>query len=367
MAADDAAGSFVTSNVTATNETGWTDATPALITGHKLNGHNAVTTMVSDPTSAHVAQSGNFPSAMTTTSTVYASWIVDSGASDHMTGNASLFSTLAPCASSLQVKIADGTMAKVSAIGSIKISTTLTLMNVLYVPALACNLLSISKLTQDNNYCATFRAHDCVFQDLASEKMIGNAKEYNGLYILGSTHIPTFNKIVLSANCPSNILLWHYRCEPIQQSQNTRDSLEPIQQSQNTQDKMFGIVYTRRQETQEKETTPMMQIHDSLPSPTEPESTSEGLNLPIALRKGVLKSLNVVVMDIKWDPESIIKFNLGVIPYSPFQIVINNLGTPRDLPELRETEHDLDILSTSNKSHNDNYSQDNQHKGMSNK
>ncbi|KAF7808215.1 nucleolin 1 isoform X1 [Senna tora] len=134
MAADDTAGSFVTSNVTATNDS-WTDATPVLITGHKLNGHNAVTAMVSDPTSAHVAQSD--------------------------------------------------------------------------------------------------------------------------------------------------------RCEPIQQSQNTRDSLEPIQQSQNTQDKIFGIVYTRWQETQEKETTPMMQIHDSLPSPTEPESTSEGLNLPIALRKGV--------------------------------------------------------------------------------
>ncbi|KAF7844534.1 uncharacterized protein G2W53_001439 [Senna tora] len=94
---------------------------------------------------------------------------------------------------------------------------------------------------------------NCQNADLASEKMIGKAKEYNGLYILGSTHIPTFNKIVLSANCPSNILLWHYRCEPIQQSQNTRDNLEHIQQSQNTQDKVFFIVYTKRQETQEKE------------------------------------------------------------------------------------------------------------------
>ncbi|KAF7810345.1 Retrovirus-related Pol polyprotein from transposon TNT 1-94 [Senna tora] len=138
MAADDTAGSFVASNATATND-GWIDATPVLITSHKLNGHNAVTTMVFDPTSAHVAQS-------------------------------------AQCASSLQVKIVDDTMAKVSTIGSIKISTTLTLMN-----------------------------------DLASGKMLGNAKEYNGLYILRSTHIPTFNKIVLSANYPSNILLWHYR------------------------------------------------------------------------------------------------------------------------------------------------------------
>ncbi|KAF7801551.1 uncharacterized protein G2W53_040662 [Senna tora] len=46
MAADDTAGSFVTSNVTETNETGWTDVALVLITSHKLNNHNAVTTMV---------------------------------------------------------------------------------------------------------------------------------------------------------------------------------------------------------------------------------------------------------------------------------------------------------------------------------
>ncbi|KAF7836891.1 uncharacterized protein G2W53_011750 [Senna tora] len=58
MVADDTAGSSVTNNVTATNRNGWTDATPVLITGYKLSGHNAITARVFDPTSAHVAQSG---------------------------------------------------------------------------------------------------------------------------------------------------------------------------------------------------------------------------------------------------------------------------------------------------------------------
>ncbi|KAF7801875.1 Retrovirus-related Pol polyprotein from transposon TNT 1-94 [Senna tora] len=40
MAADDTTSSFVTSGITAANKTSWTDATPVLITGHKLNGHN---------------------------------------------------------------------------------------------------------------------------------------------------------------------------------------------------------------------------------------------------------------------------------------------------------------------------------------
>ncbi|KAF7827213.1 fasciclin-like arabinogalactan protein 12 [Senna tora] len=40
MATDDITGSSVTSGSTAANEIGWIDATPVLITGHKLNGHN---------------------------------------------------------------------------------------------------------------------------------------------------------------------------------------------------------------------------------------------------------------------------------------------------------------------------------------
>lgn len=163
------------------------------------------------PSTGNIAQSGNFSSALTTGSQTNGSWIVDSGASDHMTGNSSLFSSLLPCKTLLHVKIADGTMAKVSGIGTVKISSNLNLLNVLYVPSLSCNLLSISKLTQDNQCCANFHSNGCVFQDKASGKMIGSAKECNGLYLLGSTPFNVFNKWVLNVNCPGDILLWHFR------------------------------------------------------------------------------------------------------------------------------------------------------------
>ncbi|KAF7827437.1 Retrovirus-related Pol polyprotein from transposon TNT 1-94 [Senna tora] len=85
------------------------------------------------------------------------------------------------------VKIGDKTMVKVSGIGYGKISVNLTLLNVLHVPTLTCNLLSVSKLTLDNHYAANFTSHGCSFQDLASGKMIGSAEECNGLYLLGPT------------------------------------------------------------------------------------------------------------------------------------------------------------------------------------
>ncbi|KAF7834637.1 putative LRR receptor-like serine/threonine-protein kinase [Senna tora] len=259
----------------------WTDAAPVLITGHRLN---------SSISTGYIAQSGTYSSAMTTSRTPNDSWIVDSGASDHMTGNTSLFSKLAPCKTSLQVKIADGTMAKVLGIGSVKICDTITLLNVLHVPTLACNLLSISKLTQDNHCSANFQSHNCTFQDLASGKTIGRAEEYNGLYHLGSSIFPAFNKAVLRAKCPPDILLWHYRLghpnfHYMQKLIETQTELTefpnpdsvPQQQTQTTHDNKFGKVYTKRKGIQtENHTTPMMQTENPMSSSADSEGSNEG-------------------------------------------------------------------------------------------
>lgn len=77
----------------------------------------------------------------------YKPWIVDSGASDHMTGDKSLFHHYNPCYDGLSVKIADGTLSKVAGTGSVTLSEDIELKSVLHVPNLDCNLLSVSKLT----------------------------------------------------------------------------------------------------------------------------------------------------------------------------------------------------------------------------
>ena len=89
--------------------------------------------------------------------------IFDSGASDRMIGNLSLFSTYAPCSRKKSVKIADGSFTMVAGVGSIKLSPMLCLSDVLHVPGLTCNLLSISKLTAALHCFVNFNSNFCVF------------------------------------------------------------------------------------------------------------------------------------------------------------------------------------------------------------
>ena len=49
---------------------------------------------------------------------------------------------------------------------------------------MSCNLSSISKLTKSQNCSVTFFSTDCMFQDLTTGKVIGSAKEREGLYYL---------------------------------------------------------------------------------------------------------------------------------------------------------------------------------------
>ena len=147
-------------------------------------------------------------------------WILDSRASDHMMGDATIFSTYSPCPNNLTVRIADGSLSKVTGTGSVVLSRDLTLNSVLLVPNLDCNLLSISKLTKEKRCITNFSSTHCEFQDLDSGKTIGNAEECSGLYILKEHHDPqeqpqmgiggnSFS--VSSQNNDSAIRLWHYR------------------------------------------------------------------------------------------------------------------------------------------------------------
>lgn len=66
-----------------------------------------------------MAQTGNFPVALNFLMQNNNSWIVDSGATDHMPGNTSLLDEYTPSAANLLVAIADGSMTKVTRAGSV--------------------------------------------------------------------------------------------------------------------------------------------------------------------------------------------------------------------------------------------------------
>ena len=73
-----------------------------------------------------------------------------------MTRDPNLFNQYSPCTGNFFVRIADGSLSKIAGIGFVIILEDLTLNSVLLVPSLECNLLSISKLTQEINCVANF-------------------------------------------------------------------------------------------------------------------------------------------------------------------------------------------------------------------
>ncbi|PIM99843.1 RNA-directed DNA polymerase [Handroanthus impetiginosus] len=105
------------------------------------------------------------------------SWVVDCGATDHMTFCPSNFLTYFPCTPDHTIAVADCSGTIVAGHGDIELRPSLSLKNVLHVPKLTTNLLSINKLTKDLNCAAIFFDTHCVFQELATGRTIGIAKE----------------------------------------------------------------------------------------------------------------------------------------------------------------------------------------------
>lgn len=133
-----------------------------------------------------------------------------------MTDSSKIFSSYKPCAGNKKIKIADGSLSAIAGKGSVFISPSLTLHNVLHVPNLSCNLLSISKITHDYQCQANFYPSYCEFQELTLGRMINNAREIGGLYFLEdgsklrkSITSTCFESISVASS--DEIMLWHYK------------------------------------------------------------------------------------------------------------------------------------------------------------
>ncbi|KAJ4700914.1 Retrovirus-related Pol polyprotein from transposon TNT 1-94 [Melia azedarach] len=93
----------------------------------------------------------------------------------------------------------------------------MVLSPVLYVPNLSCNLLSISKLTQDMNCVTKFFPTYCEFQEMESGKTIGCAWAYDGLYIInnksasGQAQNVSSDLVSVRQSRNHEIMLWHFR------------------------------------------------------------------------------------------------------------------------------------------------------------
>ena len=106
----------------------------------------------------------SFSFSINTSNKVYDdSWVIDSGATNHMTPKSQLFHTYTPSPSNKKIVVANGSLAIIAGFRDIYITPTLILKNVLHVPKLSTNLVSIQKFTHDLKCYVIFFPSYCVF------------------------------------------------------------------------------------------------------------------------------------------------------------------------------------------------------------
>ncbi|KAK3036929.1 hypothetical protein RJ639_030894 [Escallonia herrerae] len=133
-------------------------------------------------------------------------WLIDSGASHHMTGNLNFFSSIWNIPPS-PVGLPDGLQTNAIKVGSVSLADGITLRHVLYVPNLAINLISVSCLATDANRFVAFSNDICVLQDRTSKSPIGLGKMHRGVFVFQ----PLSTATVASVSESESYELWHRR------------------------------------------------------------------------------------------------------------------------------------------------------------
>ena len=146
-------------------------------------------------------------------------WLVDSGASKHMANDEKQFDKLEELEKPEKIKVGDGFYLTATMQGEIKLKLkvngkikTCTLRNVLYVPELSYNLLSVSKATESGKQ-VSFDDQGCEIKSKRTEEVLLQAVKRNSLYYANTIEEETTEV----ANCAeasekvSKERLWHSR------------------------------------------------------------------------------------------------------------------------------------------------------------
>lgn len=107
------------------------------------------------------------------------------------------------------VKFGNGNTLKISSIGASKIAPNIHLRDVLVVPRLTTNLLSISKLTRDNPMDVLFFKSMFFYSGSSTRQVLTQGKCDHGLYVLDTT--PKAYAFVVGAKPRGSFELWHSR------------------------------------------------------------------------------------------------------------------------------------------------------------
>jgi hypothetical protein len=145
-----------------------------------------------------------------------ADWNTDTGASSHMTPNQHWFRSYSPHV--VPIRIADNSVIYSAGIGSVEfqpvvegeLKCPIVFHDVLHVPKLGSNLLSLFHLTQHKGYFITIQGNQLCFNLDKNLLMTATVNSRNIGYLNGHVIVP--QTAALASTCPLDLTLWHKRC-----------------------------------------------------------------------------------------------------------------------------------------------------------
>ncbi|KAL2246003.1 UNVERIFIED_CONTAM: Retrovirus-related Pol polyprotein from transposon TNT 1-94 [Sesamum indicum] len=150
---------------------------------------------------------------------LYDSWIIDSGATAHMCNNNALFDKINTNIPNSYIHLADNSKCKIVNSGDLNLGGRIQLKDVLYVPGLKFNLLSVSKICNNTSIRFEFIQSHCIVQDHMTNEVLAIGCQIGKLYIIKDQHfdqkhikniMESCRELGLSAlSIPSEI--WHRR------------------------------------------------------------------------------------------------------------------------------------------------------------
>ncbi|KAL2941622.1 Retrovirus-related Pol polyprotein from transposon RE2 [Bienertia sinuspersici] len=156
--------------------------------------------------------------------TMMKDWIVDLGASDHMTSDLAKLKNPVEAHNYPLIQLPNGKTSRITHVGSVRLNNDLELKNVLYGPDFKHNLISVNKLIKDDKCRVQFHPSMCTIQDEESEKIKEIGRVCNGLYYLinedmkkimsrlklqGTKHSANLGEVGPGKHRLSKAMIWH--------------------------------------------------------------------------------------------------------------------------------------------------------------
>ena len=213
---------------------------------------------------AYVAQIGNASAYLAHS---LGPWILDFAASDHLSGNKDLFSSLTITSPLPMITLVNGTQTMAKGIESASPLPSLPLTSVIYVPNSPFNIIYVNKLVHDLNCLITFFHSSVTLQDRSTRRTIGIGHESQGLYHLSST---PFSIVYTSTDDPLRIhrRLGHPNISKLQEMKSRFSSLFSLECESCQLGKHTCVSFPKRLESRTKSPFELVQTDVSGPSRT---------------------------------------------------------------------------------------------------